>query len=95
MRFFHFKSCDDELDAHIFAWTDRRAAELFLVYLLTNGGNPDAFMWRELAPEHLDEPDQSRLREALAIEIEGLATHHPERGWIPVPLMVREHLDDG
>ena len=94
MKFFHFKA-DGDLEAHIFAWTDRRAAELFLIYLLTNGGDPDSFMWRELQPEHLADPDSLRLAEALALEIEGVATHHPERGWIPVPLMVREHLDDG
>jgi hypothetical protein len=93
MKFFHFKD-EGDLEAHIFAWTRRRAAELFLIYLLSNGGDANGFMWRELELEHLDEPDCTRLREALALEIEGVATRDRQRGWIPVPLVVQEHLDE-
>lgn len=92
MKFFHFKA-DGDLEAHIFAWTPRRAAELFLIYLLSAGGDPNSFMWRELGPEHLEEVEGNRLREALAIEIEGVATYDEGRGWIPVPLIVNDHLD--
>lgn len=88
MRFYHFKEQGD-LDAHIFAATPERGAELFLIYLLSAGAQPEEFMWAELRPEHFDEPQRSRLRETLALEQEGVASFDDERGWVPVPPLVR------
>jgi hypothetical protein len=48
MRFFHFKDGDSDFESHIFAWTEQRAAELFLIQQLVAQRSLDCFLWREL-----------------------------------------------
>lgn len=95
MKFFQFKAHALPIEAHIFAETRKRAAELFFVYGVIKGHRVEDFMWRELTPENLDEPAQSRLREALLLNLVGIATHDEERGWIPIPTIMPdfEELD--
>ena len=88
MRFFHFKAHELPVEAYIFAETRKRAAELFFLYAVVLGHRAEDFIWRELEPEHFDEPDQSRLREALLINLDGIATYDDERGWVPIPTIV-------
>jgi hypothetical protein len=88
MRFFHFKAHELPIEAHIFAETRRRAAELFFLYGVVKGHRVEDFMWRELAPENLEEPEQSLLREALLLNLDGIATHDEERGWVPIPTIM-------
>jgi len=88
MRFFHFKAHELPLEAHIFAATRKRAAELFFLYAVVKGHRAEDFMWRELAPENFEEPDESRLREALRLNLDGIATYDDERGWVPIPTIM-------
>lgn len=86
MRLYHFKGGDElKFNAHIFALTTRRAGELFLVHLLMNSQSTEAFIWREMVPEQFGEPDRSKVQEALALNIEGVASTDSARGWSPVP----------
>jgi hypothetical protein len=95
MRFYHFKGGDKfEFDTHIFALNDERAGELFLIHLIMNGKIDYQMIWRELGTDEFVEPDRSRLCDALALGVEGIAKHDPERGWWPVPPSDhREHPD--
>jgi hypothetical protein len=88
MRFFHFKAHELPIEAHIFAETRKRAAELFFLYGVINGQRVEDFIWRELMPENFDEPERSRLREALLLDLDGIATHDDERGWVPIPTII-------
>jgi hypothetical protein len=88
MRFFHFKAHELPVEAHIFAETRKRAAELFFLYALVVGHRVEDFMWRELTPKDFGEPDQSRLRDALRLNMDGIAIHDDERGWVPMPTMM-------
>jgi len=88
MRFFHFKAHALPVEAHVFAETTRRAAELFFLYAMVKGHRTEDFMWRELAPDNFEEPDQSRLRKALLLNLDGIAPSDDERGWVPLPTMV-------
>jgi hypothetical protein len=95
MRFYHFKAGEQfEFEAHIFAPNDRRAAELFFIQSLMNEQSDYQMIWRELDPDEFDEHEQAWLCEALALEIEGVASRHPERGWIPVPPFDERDLGD-
>src|SRR4051812_33844101 len=86
MRFYHFKGGEQfEFEAHIFALDDQRAGELFFVQSLMNEQSDYQMIWRELDPDEFEEPDRSWLLQALALNVEGVARHEPERGWWPVP----------
>lgn len=86
MRFYQFKGGEQfEFDAYVFARTAERAGELFVIQLIMNGESPDQMMWRELGVDDFEEPNRTRLSEALALGVEGVAMHEPERGWWPVP----------
>ena len=47
-------------------------------------------------PENLDAPEQSRLRDALLLNMDGIATHDEKLGWVPIPTIVPDfaELDD-
>jgi hypothetical protein len=95
MRFYHFKGGDKfEFEARIFAPNDQRAAELFFIQTLMNEECDYQMIWRELDPDEFDEPDRSWLREALALNVEGIARRGPERGWWPVPPFDRREPPD-
>ena len=73
MRFYHFKGGDKfEFDQHIFAPTDQRAGEIFMIQLIMNGLSDEQMMWRELGIDELGEADRSQLCEALALGVEGV-----------------------
>lgn len=94
MRFYHFKGGDQfEFDAHIFASNDQRAGELFVIQLLMNGQSDGQMIWRELGIDEFGEPDRSLLCEALALGVEGVGNHDPERGWWPVPPFDQRECD--
>jgi hypothetical protein len=88
MQFFHFKAHELPIEARIFAETRKRAAELFFLYGVVKGHRVEDFIWRELTPENLDEPEQSRLREALQLNLDGIATYDEHRGWVPITTIV-------
>jgi hypothetical protein len=99
MRFFHFKAQELPIEARIFAVTRKRAAELFFLYGVIKGHRVEDFIWRELTPENLDEPEQSRLREALLLKLDGIATLDAAKGWVPIPTIMPDfheldHLED-
>ena len=92
MRFYHFKGGDDfNFDAHIFGRTPERACELFLIYLLLNEQRDDQMLWREVDPNEFGGPDRARLCQTLSLDVEGVASHDPERGWWPVPPHIHSH----
>jgi hypothetical protein len=86
MRFYHFKGGERfEFDAYIFAQTDQKAGELFIVHLIMNGESDDQMIWRELDPDEFSEPDRSSLLRALALQVDGVASRTGDGQWLPVP----------
>jgi hypothetical protein len=86
MRFFHFKGGEQfEFEAHIFAPNDQRAGELFFIQSLMNEKSDYQMIWRELDPDEFDEPDRTWLYQALALDVEGVASRDSEGHWCPAP----------
>jgi hypothetical protein len=70
------------IEAIVLAPDYDRASELFGQHLLAHGGDPDALLYREVRPEHLDEPANNAVHEALDLGREGLVTSDAHGQWV-------------
>jgi hypothetical protein len=69
------------IEAVVLARDYDRATELFERHLRAHGGNPDALLYREVGLEHLDEPANDAVNEALDIGWEGLVSCDANGRW--------------
>ena len=94
MRIFQFRD-PTPIEAYVLAPDYDRASEIFRFHLQAHGGDPDTLLWREWRLEGLDEPEQSRVREAFELSREGLLISDAVGLWVFVtPLGDREHADE-
>ena len=70
------------IEAFVLALDFDRAAEHFEMHLKAHGGDPDTLLWREWSVENLGEPEEPFVREALALNREGLLTCNAEGRWV-------------
>ena len=80
MRIFQMRDLT-QIEAFVLATDYDRASELFEHYLQAQGGDPDAVLYREVALEHLDEPANDAVYEALDFAHEGLVTCDADQKW--------------
>ena len=69
------------IEAFVLASDYDRASELFEQHLVAHGGDPDALLYREVGLEHLNEPANVAVHEALDIGWEGLVICDANGGW--------------
>ncbi len=69
------------IEALVLATDYDRASELFEQHLRAHGGDPDAVLYREVSLEHLDEPANDAVYEALELACEGLVTCDADQKW--------------
>ena len=75
------------IEAFVLASRYEPAAEIFRLHLLAKGGDPDALLYRQWPLRDLGEPEQSKIREALALQREGLLTWDTVGRWVfAIPL---------
>lgn len=77
-----FRGVGTEIEAFVLAGDYDPACELFQNHLRLHGGDPDTLLFRELEVDHLDEAAAIAVREALAVDRDGLVTHDEMRGWL-------------
>jgi hypothetical protein len=83
------------IEAFVLAADYDRASELFEQHLRTHGGDPDAVLYREVELQHLEEPANDAVYEALDIGWEGLVTCDAAGRWSFVaPLGGQRDTDD-
>ena len=70
------------IEAFVLALDCDRATEIFEMHLQAHDGDPDTLLWRSWLLGDLGEPEQSRVREALALNREGLLTCDAEGRWV-------------
>jgi len=69
------------IEAFVLAADYDRASELFEQHLRTHGSDPDAVLYREVELQHLEEPANDAVYEALDIGWEGLVTCDAAGRW--------------
>ena len=69
------------IEAFVLAPDYDRASDLFEQHLRANGGDPDAVLYRELELQHLEEPANDAVYEALELGREGLVTCNADGNW--------------
>lgn len=69
------------IEAFVLASDYDRASELFEQHLRAHGGDPDTLLYREVGLEHLNEPANDVVHEALDIGWEGLVTCDANGRW--------------
>lgn len=77
-----FRGVGTEIEAFVLTEDYDHASELFQAHLRVHGGDPDTLLFRELDLRHLDEDAAVVVREALAIERDGLVVHDDIREWL-------------
>jgi hypothetical protein len=77
-----FRGVGTEIEAFLLCGEYEPACELFQAHLRVHGGDPDTLLFREVGLEHLDDDAAVMVREALAIQRDGLVTHDDTRGWL-------------
>jgi hypothetical protein len=86
MRIFQMRDLN-EIEAFVLASDYDQASELFEQHLRAHGGDPDAVLYRELELQHLEEPANDAVYEALELDREGLVTCDANGQWaFVVPL---------
>ena len=80
MRIFQMRDLTP-IEAFVLAADYDRASELFEQHLRAYGGDPDAVLYRELELQHLDEPANDAVYEALELDCEGLVTCDANGQW--------------
>ena len=80
MRIFQMRDLR-EIEAFVLASDYDRASDLFEHHLRANGGDPDAVLYREVELQHLDEPANDAVYEALELDREGLVTCDAHGQW--------------
>lgn len=81
MRIFQMRDLR-EIEAFVLASNYDRASDLFEHHLRANGGDPDAVLYRELELQHLEEPANDAVYEALELDREGLVTCDADGRWV-------------
>lgn len=96
MRIFEMRD-PTPIEAFVLARDYDRAHELFQRHLQAHGGDPDTLLYREVELQHLDEPENDAVYEALEFSCEGLVVCDAIGQWAFVtPLGARKQpLDDG
>lgn len=69
------------IEALVLAGNYDRAAAIFEQHLLAHGGDPDAVLYREVELQHLDEPANDAVYEALDLGREGLVSCDASGVW--------------
>lgn len=80
MRIFQMRDLN-EIEAFVLAVDYDRASVLFENHLRAYGGDPDAILYREVELQHLAEPANDAVYEALELECEGLVTCDAKGQW--------------
>lgn len=80
MRIFQMRDLG-EIEAFVLAADYDRALELFEEHLKASGGDPDAVLYREVELQHLDEPANDAVYEALDLDREGLVICDTDGHW--------------
>lgn len=88
MQLYYFSS-DRGVTESVFAANQERATELFVEVLIMSGAPPANFWSRTLEVDASVEPHRSRLREALARDVEGFGEYHDQSGWRIISLAER------
>jgi hypothetical protein len=70
-----------EIEAFVLAVDYDRASELFEDHLRAHGGDPDAVLYREVELQHVEEPGNDAVCEALELDREGLVTCDANGQW--------------
>ena len=70
------------IEAFVLAKDYDQAASLFEMHLTAHGGDPDTLLYRAWPLEDLGEPEQGVVREALALDREGLLTCDADNRWV-------------
>lgn len=70
------------IEAFVLAKDYDRATNLFEMHLTANGGDPDTLLFRPWPFEDLGEPEQCVVREALALDREGLLICDAQDHWV-------------
>jgi hypothetical protein len=92
MRIFQMRDLG-EIEAFVLAVDYGRASAIFEAHLIAHGGDPDAVLFREVELQHLDEPANDAVYEALDLDREGLVTCDAGEVWSFVtPLGVRQAM---
>jgi hypothetical protein len=89
MRIFQMRDLG-EIETFVLAVDYGRASAIFEAHLIAHGGDPDAVLYREVELQHLDEPANDAVYEALDLDREGLITCDGNGQWAFVSaLLVR------
>jgi hypothetical protein len=80
MRIFQMRDLG-EIEAFVLAVDYDRASAIFEQHLRTHGGDTDAVLYREVELQHLEEPANDAVYEALDIGSEGLVTCDAAGRW--------------
>jgi hypothetical protein len=80
MRIFEMRDLTP-IEAFVLAVDHERALELFAWHLQVHGGNADTVLFREVALEHMEEPANDAVNEALDVGWDGLVTSGAH-GWM-------------
>ena len=65
----------------IFALDEQKASDLFTLELVLTAAEPSRFWHQEFPLLRVIEPHRARLREALALQLEGIGVYREEDGW--------------
>ena len=88
-RVFEFRNLTP-IEAFVLAADSDRATQLFELHLIAHGGRSDTLRWREWPLDQLEklaEPEQSFVRDALALERDGVLARDAADRWVfVVPL---------
>jgi hypothetical protein len=89
MRIFQMRDLTP-IEAFVLAADQNRASALFEKHLQIHGGDPDATLFREVGMEHIDEPANDAVYEALDFDCEGLVSCDANGNWtFSIPLDAR------
>ena len=80
-RLFEFRD-PTPIEGFVLAEDYEHAVELFQLYLLTLGGDPDTLLWREWTLDDLEGAPRSAVNAALEIDRDGLATGNAYGRWV-------------
>ena len=92
MRIFQMRDLTP-IEAFVLAPDYDRGSALFAQHLRAHGGDPDAVLYREVELQHLDEPANDAVYEALGLGREGLVTCDAHGQWVFVLPLGDHHLE--
>ena len=78
-----FEFCDfTEIEAFVLAPEIERAKEIFKLHLLTHGGNPDDYLWRDFQRREVGRAARSAIDDGFSIGREGLIVSNAADRWV-------------